>query len=515
MIYYILVAFLLAFAFTEIIRRVALKLQIVDKPDFARKIHKLPTPLLGGVAIFLAFFLVLFAAPEKILSGNLTVSHWLGVFVGALLLMIGGFLDDRYNLKPSRQIIWPLLAIAAVIIGGVSIAKITNPMGGYWYLSAGVSALLIGIWLLGMIYTTKLLDGVDGLVSGMTVIGGLIIFLFTSTTKYYQPDIAFAALMLSVCNFAFLLFNFYPAKIFLGEGGSLFSGYILGVLSIISGGKIAVALLIMGLPILDLAWTIIRRLLKGKNPLRFSDRAHLHHRLLDLGLSSRQTVLVFYGAALIFGLSGLFLQSQGKITALIILLFLMVLMVVIFDFMPKRSKLLLHICCAPCGGYLATQVLKKKYDLTLYFYNPNIDTRAEFEKRLTAVRDLATRFSLPLIVGPYDHNSWLQKIKDREAEPEGGRRCSACFISRLQATANLAKASGFDFFTTSLSASPYKDSATILNFGEMLGRQLGIKFLNLDFKNDDGSKRAAKFAKEQGYYRQKYCGCEFGQKATK
>ena len=329
---------------TLIVKKIALYFNIVDLPDSGsatgRKIHTTATPLLGGLAIFFAYFILLFIFSSHFLSGNLRLSHLFGFFGGALIIVSGGALDDKYNLRPSRQIIFPLLAIAAVIAGGVEIAKITNPFGGFLNLQslALISPLIIALWLLGMMYTTKLLDGVDGLVSGISAIGGFIIFLFTLTTRYYQPDIAFASILLAGTVFGFLIFNWHPAKIFLGEGGSLLLGYILGVLAIISGGKIAIALLIMGIPILDVAWTIIRRLANGKNPFRFADQKHLHHRLLALGLGQRKTVLIFYGLSLLFGLSGLFLQSRGKFWALMIIVAVMSLLVVGFSFLDKNQK---------------------------------------------------------------------------------------------------------------------------------------------------------------------------------
>jgi len=252
--------------------------------------------------------------------------------------MIGGFLDDKYKLKPAQQIVWPILAIISVIVGGVEIEKITNPLGGYFYLGA-LSAILISFWLLGMMYTTKLLDGLDGLVTGMTAIGAVVIFLFTMSEKYYQPDIGLAALVLAAACLGFLFFNWHPAKIFLGEGGSLFLGYALGVLSIISGGKIAIALLVMGIPILDVAWTIIRRLAEGKNPFRFADRKHLHFRLLNMGLSVRKSVLFFYAASIIFGLAALFLQSKGKVLALGVLLVIMILIVMLLAYLDRKQKI--------------------------------------------------------------------------------------------------------------------------------------------------------------------------------
>jgi UDP-GlcNAc:undecaprenyl-phosphate GlcNAc-1-phosphate transferase len=511
--YQFIIAGLLALALTVVgtwlVKKIAWRYQIIDNPDARRKLHHRPTPLLGGLAIFLGFFVVLFLFSKNILSGDLIISNWLGVLVGGLFLMLGGLLDDKYNLRPSQQIVFPLLAILAVIIGGVSIEKITNPLGGYLYLSLTVSSLIIGLWLLGMMYTTKLLDGVDGLVTGTTAVGAFIIFLFTLTTKYFQPDIAMAAIILGGSCLGFLIFNFNPAKIFLGEGGSLLLGYLLGVLAIISGGKLAIALLVMGIPILDVMWTIARRLLQGQNPFRFADRKHLHHRLLDLGLSPKQTVLVFYSLALIFGLSGLFLQSQGKLLALAILVFLMLVVVVGFSFWEgKKPTLLLHICCAPCGGYAVYEVLRKKYDLTLYFCNPNLDTAEEFHKRLQGVITVSQKAGVPLIIEGYDHEIWQKSIKGHEQDLERGARCLICYRGRLEKTAALAREKKIKYFCTTLTASPYKDSATIMSLGRELAKEQGVEFLEYDLKANGGFQKAQEFAKQLGIYRQKYCGCE-------
>jgi len=342
MFYYLqifIITLLLSAVLTWLVMKLAARLGITDKPDDDRKIHARSVPLLGGLAVFAAFFIVLYFVRDKLLSGNLEVGHWLGFFIGAVWLMLGGWLDDKYNLKPAWQIIWPALAIVSLIAGGVQIEKITNPLGGFIYLGAG-SAVLIALWLLGMMYTTKLLDGLDGLVSGMTAIGALVIFLFTMTTKYYQPDIGLAALILAAACLGFLFLNFHPAKIFLGEGGSLFLGYALGVLAVISGGKIAIALLVMGIPILDVAWTILRRLVAGKNPFKFADRKHLHFRLLNMGLSVRQSVLLYYMFAAIFGLAALFLQSKGKLLTLVVLGLIMLLIVIGLTYIDKKKIVL-------------------------------------------------------------------------------------------------------------------------------------------------------------------------------
>lgn len=510
-----LIAFALSMILTLIVRKLALKWNIVDNPDNFRKIHTIPIPLLGGLAIFSSFFIVAFSLLGRLTEGNLQYHHWLGVFLGGLILMIGGFGDDKFNFKPSYQIVFPVLAVFSVILGGVEIEKITNPGGGFIYIPALISALMIGIWLMGMMYTTKLLDGVDGLVSGVSAIGSLVIFLFTVTTQYYQPDIALASIILAGSILGFWVFNFNPAKIFLGEGGSLFLGYVLGVLAIISGGKIAIALLIMGVPILDVLWTIIRRTVTGKNPFRFADRKHLHHRLLDSGLNQKQTVLVFYFLSAAFGLSGLFLQSRGKIFTLLMLFICMVILVIGFSFFDRKKKkprLLLHTCCAPCVAYVASQVLAKDYDITLFYYNPNIDTEEEWNRRLEAVKFVADKFHFPLIVGSYGHEAWKEQVAGYEVEPEGGKRCVICFRERLEKTAEMAKSKHFDCFTTSLTTSSYKNSREILDLGESIGKELGVDFLAKDFKDDDGTKQSAFLSKELGIYRQKYCGCEFARK---
>lgn len=357
MTYFFLFLFALTLSFwlTKAVRILALRCKVVDVPDSDRKRHVRPTPLLGGVAIFMALAIILFWQRDLLVSGDLTFYHWLGVLVGAGFLIVGGILDDKYNLNFKQQIIWPILASLAVIAGGVGIEKITNPVSGLFFLNTwqvplGVwfgqayyfeilSDLFTFVWLMGMMYTTKLLDGVDGLVASVAGVGALVIFLFTVTTRYYQPDIAVAALVLAGACAGYLLLAWPPAKIFLGEGGSLLLGFVLGVLSIISGGKIAIALLIMGIPILDVVWTIVRRASQGKNPFKSADRGHLHFRLLDSGLSARKTVLIYCLVATVFGLSALFLQAKGKMAALIILVFVMLVFVAWFTYLDKKSKI--------------------------------------------------------------------------------------------------------------------------------------------------------------------------------
>ncbi|MFA6550998.1 MAG: MraY family glycosyltransferase [Patescibacteria group bacterium] len=338
MYYIFFLTLIISIVTTFAIKQLALKFSVVDRPDSARKIHKKAIPLLGGLAIFVSFFLALYFNLNDVLARGLTGAHLVSFFLGAFVIVIGGVLDDIFNLSPRKQIIFPLLACAFILLGGIGIGKISNPWGGLFYFSGLISALITVCWLLGMMYTTKLLDGVDGLVSGLGAISGVIIFLFTTTTKYYQPDVGLMALIFAAACLGFLFFNFYPAKIFLGEAGSLFIGYVIGILAIISGGKIAIAMLVMGIPILDVAWTILRRALKKKNPFTMPDKMHLHHRLLALGLSQRQTVLLYYFLASAFGLAALFLQSRGKLMAFGMLAILMAGLVFLSLIKTKKTS---------------------------------------------------------------------------------------------------------------------------------------------------------------------------------
>lgn len=337
-------AFVLAAIFTMIVIRIAKRFHIIDEPTSERKIHDKPIPLLGGVAVYDAFFLValiLFFTTDILQSGYIELKHLFGITLAGTYIIILGVLDDKLDLSPKKRF-WALLGPAALIIGsGIGIDSLSNPFGasfvldehyitlftlnGIPYKLTFLSDLFTVVWLMGMMFTTKLLDGLDGLVSGIGVIGAIVIFFVSLREDLLQYDTALLAIILAGACAGFLIFNFNPAKIFLGEGGSIFIGFMLGVLSIIAGSKIATALLIMGIPILDVVWVIIRRLWTGKK-LTEADRRHLHHRFLDAGFSQRQTVLMFYVITMIFGASAIFLQTSYKFIALIILGAFMVLM---------------------------------------------------------------------------------------------------------------------------------------------------------------------------------------------
>ena len=328
-----IIAFLAAVVVTPVVRVISTLLGVIDRPDGNRKMHRRSTPLLGGLALFIAIaFTIVVAMYAGWLPGpHIKEKYLFGILIAASLLVIGGALDDRFNLRPSRQILWPIVAAAVIVASGIGVVYVTNPLGGQvflnrisytvlWWKGIPYRFTLLAdtftfLWLLGMTYTTKFLDGLDGLVSGITVIGAIILAFVSVTRDVAQPDTAILALIVAGAFLGFLLFNFHPAKIFLGEGGSTLAGFLLGTLAIISGGKIATTLLVIGLPLLDAALVIVRRAFWERRSPTSGDRSHLHFRLLDLGWTQRQVVLFYWFIAALFGVSTFVLQGWEKLIA--------------------------------------------------------------------------------------------------------------------------------------------------------------------------------------------------------
>jgi UDP-GlcNAc:undecaprenyl-phosphate GlcNAc-1-phosphate transferase len=348
LLYVLLLAcgFLLTVIFTPLVKKLALRVRALDIPNNPRKIHTKPMPLLGGWAVIISFVIMLlaylaFLHPDMHI---VPIKFYVGILIGAVILMIGGFLDDKYNLPPKWAIIAPVLAVLAVVVSGigVGITQLSNPFGhpimlNFLFLGIPFSGIFVYLFIIGMTYTTKFLDGIDGLVSGITIIAALTLFFLSLTPRINQPITASLALILVGVFGGFLVFNFNPASIFLGESGSTFAGFILATLSVLLGGKIATAILVMGVPILDISWAIIRRIWYGTSPFQ-GDRKHLHLRLLDIGFSQRQTVLILYALAICFGAVSIVLQARGKLFSLIVLFCVMVLLGVFSVFAYKAKE---------------------------------------------------------------------------------------------------------------------------------------------------------------------------------
>lgn len=307
---------ILSFLLVALIRKISYKLKILDFPDIPRKIHKIPVPLLGGIGIYLCFLIFGFLVKKN--------SVFFSIVLSGLILHINGFLDDKYKLTPKKQLIGVILASLVPILIGIKIKFITNPL--YFF---GISnsqtiilpdifkIILTFLWILILTYSTKLLDGLDGLVSGISTIGYLIIFLVSLIYNYEL--IALYALILAGANIGFLFWNFYPAKIFLGEGGSTFAGFSLAVLSISGTAKISITLLVLGLPILDLLAVMISRI-KSHQSIFKGDNRHFHFKLLKLGLSERKSVVLYWICAIALGILGISLNDKLRIFLLLIII---------------------------------------------------------------------------------------------------------------------------------------------------------------------------------------------------
>ncbi|MFQ5561562.1 MAG: epoxyqueuosine reductase QueH [Nitrospinota bacterium] len=178
------------------------------------------------------------------------------------------------------------------------------------------------------------------------------------------------------------------------------------------------------------------------------------------------------------------------------------------------KKILLHVCCAPCSPYVI-ELLKEKFNITLYFYGPNIHPREEYLFRLEEVKRFSQECGLKLITGDYDAGEWFSEMKGLEAQPEGGKRCERCFTMRLQQSCSLSKKGKFDLFATVLTVSPHKNSAVINTIGADISKQASHTFYTADFKKNNGFQKSVALGKKFNLKRQNYCGCLFSQRRDK
>ena len=300
-------AALLALILTPVVRRVVLRYRIVDRPN-ARRVNKRPIPRAGGFAIAAAFLIV--AGGFVLLNERggwvpvpltLEPGDFLALFLGGAAAAALGGIDDLFDLRARWQLAGQLgLALLAVVLG-IGIVVLNNPLSDdVIRVGERFSVGFTIFWIVGMINSINWIDGLDGLSSGIALIACVTLGLISLTTQVGQPLIAVLCFALAGALAGFLRWNFHPARIFSGTSGVQFVGYTLAVLSILGSAKVAVALLVLGVPIIDTFWIIVRRISEGRSPFA-PDRSHIHHRLLDLGLSHRDTVLVIYGICAVLG----------------------------------------------------------------------------------------------------------------------------------------------------------------------------------------------------------------------
>lgn len=345
------VGLIIAFFATPIARRIALLAGAVNVPTDNRRMHKKPMPLLGGLAIIAGFVVsVVYAFASRNLPqflDYLKKPGSLGLIFGTLIIVVLGIVDDIKVLRAGTKFIFQLVAALIVVATGTSITSITLPFTsgdhtGMTYILGETIAFIISIlWIVGITNAINLIDGLDGLAAGVSGIASITLFIVAVIRR--QDDIALIAASLAGAIFGFLPYNFNPAKIFMGDTGSTFLGFILAVLSIEGTMKsvttlaLAIPILVLGLPIFDTLFAILRRIANGR-PISEADRGHIHHRLIDMGLSHRMSVVILYIISGALGLLSIVLVDKGILQSIILLIIIVVFLIGGARNIPEMNK---------------------------------------------------------------------------------------------------------------------------------------------------------------------------------
>jgi UDP-GlcNAc:undecaprenyl-phosphate/decaprenyl-phosphate GlcNAc-1-phosphate transferase len=315
------IAAVLSLIATPTVRTFVRRRGIVDHPN-ERRVNRRPLPRGGGVAVVAAFTIVGGAA--VLLDGTvagLPSAHQIGpnqlvgLFAGGVLAAVIGAIDDALDLRARWQFLGQIVVALVAVWAGITVAFVGNPFGPenitfpVWL---GIAFTVV--WIVGMTNSLNFIDGLDGLSSGIALIAAVTLGILSLTQQVNQPFVAVLCFTLAGALLGFLRWNFHPAVIFQGSAGVMFLGYTLGILSILGTAKVIVALLVLAVPIVDSFWVIVRRLFSGRSPFS-PDRGHIHHRLLDVGLSHRNTVLLIYGMCATLGLMSLIVSVSTGIYA--------------------------------------------------------------------------------------------------------------------------------------------------------------------------------------------------------
>lgn len=312
-----LLCFLTAVAVTPLVKNFAIKIGATDKPNH-RKVHQKLMPRLGGLAIYIAFLAgFIFLQPDS--------QYLMPILLGSFVIIVTGFLDDMLELSAKWKLAGQLLAAGIVVAGGVQVNFINLPFDGRLDLGWFAIPLTI-LWIVGITNAINLIDGLDGLAAGVSsiVLATLAAIAFMMGNMF----VVALALILMGSTLGFLIYNFNPAKIFMGDTGALFLGFMISVISLLGFKNVTlfsllVPVIILGVPISDTLFAIIRRIV-NKKPLSAPDKSHLHHCLLRLGYSHRKTVLIIYAMSSLFGLAAILLTQATLWGAFIIITLLII-----------------------------------------------------------------------------------------------------------------------------------------------------------------------------------------------
>jgi len=358
-----ILAAVISFALCLWTRNLALKKKLALAEIRDRDIHAKPIPRLGGVAIVLTFLVVMIAiaffAPKSwtdfgfpfAVLGVPIDKRLLGILLATVFISAVMLKDDLKGVPAYGKFLAQIFAGLILVFAGIGIVSLNNPFGNTifldsikWPIKIGADTyhivfwadLLLLIWVGLLMNATNFIDGLDGLAGGLGFIAAIIL-AFVSLREHQAATALMAAIFAGSIG-GFLLLNVPPAKIFLGDVGSMFIGLMLAALTLISGGKLATLLLVFGLVILDALYVIARRLIRGKNPMTTPDQTHIHHRFLRAGISATSTLILLLGFSVIFGLIGLIFVGRLKLILLAVMAVISVGMFVVLD-LKARTKL--------------------------------------------------------------------------------------------------------------------------------------------------------------------------------
>lgn len=311
----LLFAFFMTYATTPLVRKLSFKVGAIDVPKDERRMHSKPIPTMGGLAIFISFTLGLVAFV------NLSAPY-MGLLLGGLIIAILGMLDDIYDVKAILKLAVQIGAALVVVFSGVVIEKVAW-FDQYIYFGDWAAPITV-IWIVVITNAINLIDGLDGLACGIVAISSISLLIVSLLSAQNFTTTIIAAILAGAC-LGFLPYNRNPAKIFMGDVGSTFLGFVLAVISIQGFFKVnalvsfAVPFLVLGFPILDTLIAVLRRLSKGQHPFQ-ADRKHFHHRLMDMGLNQKQSVALLYAVSALLGIAAILFVERKFQGAVIVLL---------------------------------------------------------------------------------------------------------------------------------------------------------------------------------------------------
>ena len=329
----LIAAFIASILLTPLVKRLAFRIGAVDAPNY-RKVHARIMPRLGGLAIFLAFLIgiaILYPFLINVLPWNTSEYSLLAIILGACIIVATGVIDDMREISAKAKMLGQLAAALIVIfVGGIQIDEVNLPFVGE--LDFGLLSIPLTIlWIIGITNAINLIDGLDGLAAGVSTIA--LITLAVMAFNMGNMFVLAVAAILAAASIGFLFYNFHPAKIFMGDTGALFLGFMISVLALLGFKNVTfvsliIPVIILGVPISDTFFAIVRRV-RMKKKWSDPDKSHLHHRLLDMGFTHRQTVLLIYGIAMMFGLAAV-IFSMAKVWGAILLIAVILTAIEIF-----------------------------------------------------------------------------------------------------------------------------------------------------------------------------------------